>query len=174
MRDLTPRQRAFCEEFLIDLNASAAARRAGYSANGAGVTGCQLLANPKIAARVAELQEERSARVQVDADYVLKRLHEVAERCLQHVTPALGRDGEQLKDQDGRPLFRFDANGANRALELIGRHVAVSAWEPIKIEGQVSLVDRLMQARHQVSNSIDAEFSEVEPKRIADRKDIQK
>ena len=163
---LTPKQEAFCREFLLDLNASAAARRAGYAPGSASVTGCQLLANPKIAARIAEAQRERAERLEVDADWVLAQLVEVAQRCLQHITPALGRDGKQLHD-GGHPLFRFDAQGANRALELAGRHVSVQAWrDRIEVQGELSLVDRILAGRRRVSREPieDADYSEVAPR----------
>ncbi len=74
MAGLTPKQERFCEEYLVDLNASAAARRAGYSAATAGSIGNEVLQKPEIQARIAELKAERSERVQVDADRVLREL----------------------------------------------------------------------------------------------------
>ena len=74
MADLTPKQERFCEEYLVDLNASAAARRAGYARSGASVEGVRLLANANVAARITEIRKERSAKVQVDAERVLREL----------------------------------------------------------------------------------------------------
>src|SRR5262249_45087746 len=73
---LTPRQAAFCSEYLKDLNASAAARRAGFSPRTAGRQCIDLLRKPHIRARVAELQAERNERVRVDSDWILARLVE--------------------------------------------------------------------------------------------------
>lgn len=71
---LSPRQARFVEEYLVDLNATQAAIRAGYSPRTAGKVGHQLLGKTRIAAAVANAQEERSERVQVTADRVLKEL----------------------------------------------------------------------------------------------------
>jgi len=52
---LSPRQIKFCEEYIIDHNATSAAVRAGYTYAGARNTGCRLLQLPEVQARVAEL-----------------------------------------------------------------------------------------------------------------------
>ena len=59
MSDLTAKQRAFCEEYIIDLNATQAAIRAGYSERSADVIGCENLGKPNIALCIAELKAER-------------------------------------------------------------------------------------------------------------------
>jgi phage terminase small subunit len=58
---LTAKQKAFCQEYLIDLNSTQAATRAGYSSKTAGVQGYQLLQKTSVADRIAELQAERQA-----------------------------------------------------------------------------------------------------------------
>lgn len=75
---LTPKQARFVEEYLIDLNASQAAIRAGYSAKNANVEGARLLANASIAAAVAEAQQARSERTQITQDRVLKEYARLA------------------------------------------------------------------------------------------------
>jgi phage terminase small subunit len=74
MADLTPRQARFVEEYLIDLNGTQAAIRAGYSARSADVEASRLLANAKVAESVARAKAERSARVGLHADRVLEEL----------------------------------------------------------------------------------------------------
>lgn len=74
---LTPKQQAFVREYLVDLNASAAARRAGYSAKTADRTGHENLKKPEIAAAIAEAQQARSRRTQVTADQVVEELAKV-------------------------------------------------------------------------------------------------
>jgi phage terminase small subunit len=64
----------FCQEYLVDLSASAAARRAGYSEKSAGAQGSRLLKDPKILERIEQLQLERAVRTQVTADRVLHEL----------------------------------------------------------------------------------------------------
>lgn len=71
---LTPKQARFVEEYLIDLNATQAAIRAGYSPKSASAEGARLLANVKIKKAIQEAQTQRSERTKIDQDWVLKRL----------------------------------------------------------------------------------------------------
>ena len=72
---LTPKQAAFVREYLVDLNAAAAARRAGYSEKTARKIGQENLTKPDIAAAIEAAQSERAERLQLTADDVLKGLH---------------------------------------------------------------------------------------------------
>lgn len=74
MAKLTPKQERFVEEYLVDLNATQAAIRAGYSERTAGATGHENLRKPEIAAAIQRAQEERSKRTEVTADRVLQEL----------------------------------------------------------------------------------------------------
>ena len=74
MDKLTPKQARFIEEYLIDLNATQAAIRAGYAKGSADVEGCRLLGNAKVAVAVAEAQAERSERTLITQDIVLEGL----------------------------------------------------------------------------------------------------
>lgn len=78
MAKLSPRHARFVEEYLVDLNATQAVLRAGYSRTGASVTGVRLLANPKIAAAIAHAMAERSRRTQVTQDRVVEELARLA------------------------------------------------------------------------------------------------
>lgn len=71
---LTPRQDAFVREYLIDLNATQAAIRAGYSAKTAKVQGARLLTNVDIADAIVAGQSTRSERTEITADRVLREL----------------------------------------------------------------------------------------------------
>lgn len=74
MAGLNPRQQRFVEEYLIDLNATQAAIRAGYSAHTANEQSSQLLAKLNVADAVARAKAERSARIGLTADRVLEEL----------------------------------------------------------------------------------------------------
>lgn len=74
MAKLTPKQQRFVEEYLVDLNATQAAIRAGYSAKTANEQGSRLLANVSIRACVDEALAERSKRTGINADRVLMEL----------------------------------------------------------------------------------------------------
>ena len=75
MKDnLTAKQRRFVDEYLVDLNATQAAIRAGYADRNADKIASQLLGKSRVAAAIASAKSERSARVSVSADYVLSNL----------------------------------------------------------------------------------------------------
>ena len=149
---LTPKQERFISEYLVDLNAAQAAIRAGYSRNSARQIGVENLSKPVIAAAVAKAKRERAEATKIDAEYVLKRLHQIVERCLQEVKPALhSKTRQPMKDEDGNALYIFNAAGANQALALLGKHTDVAAFrDHLEISGGLSLVERLQQGRARV------------------------
>lgn len=75
---MNQRQAAFVREYLVDLNATQAATRAGYSAKTAHVIGHELLRKPEIAEAVSIAQHERGQRTEITADRVLKELARIA------------------------------------------------------------------------------------------------
>ena len=75
---MTPRQQRFVDEYLLDLNATQAAIRAGYSARTAEQQGPRLLGNVEIATAVRAAQQSRSDRVQITQDDVLRGLRHEA------------------------------------------------------------------------------------------------
>jgi phage terminase small subunit len=79
---LTEKQKAFVEEYLVDLNATQAAIRAGYSQKTARKIGNENLTKPDIQQAIAEAKKERSERTKVNADWLLKRLADEAEADL--------------------------------------------------------------------------------------------
>lgn len=117
MAKLTAKQQAFCEEYLIDLNATQAAIRAGYSEHTATAIGHENLSKPDIADQIAELKAERSAETKITAAWVMERLERVHDRCMQE---------EAVMSSDGPTgEFKFEHSGANRSLELMGKHIAM-------------------------------------------------
>lgn len=132
MKDkLTDKQEAFCQEYLIDLNATQAAIRAGYSEKTAKDIGCQNLAKLNIMEKIAELKAERVERVQIDADWVLRQSVKLHERCMQ---------AEPVTDREGNPTgeYKFEHSGASKALELIGKHINVQAFKE-KVQNEVTV-----------------------------------
>ena len=73
MSKLTDKQELFCHEYLIDLNKSQAAIRAGYSEKTAGETGYENLKKPQIQERITELQAERAKQLNIDKDFVVTK-----------------------------------------------------------------------------------------------------
>lgn len=129
MAKLTDKQELFAREYLKDLNATQAAIRAGYSENTARKIGSENLTKPDIQDFIAELNKERLERVQIDADYVLRQAVKLHERCMQEVEPITDRRGEEVKDDQGRTIYGFNAKGAAAALKLVGEHITVQAFK---------------------------------------------
>jgi phage terminase small subunit len=77
---MTPKHARFCAEYLVDLNATKAAVRAGYSKNGANVTASQIMKRPEVKAEIERLQQERMARVERTQDDVLRELWKIAQQ----------------------------------------------------------------------------------------------
>ena len=125
---LTPKQAWFVEEYLIDLNATQAAIRAGYSAKTAEAQASRLLRNVKVQAAIRAAQGERAERVEITQDWVLQRLASVTDRCLQ-AEPVLDRKGDRVMvttpGGDEVPAYTFNAAGANGALGLLGKHLGM-------------------------------------------------
>lgn len=126
MPKLTDKQKEFVRQYLVDLNATQAAVRAGYSVKTAYRQGADLLQKTSIREAIEKAQAKRARRVEVTQDYVLSNLVEVVERTMQRA-PVLDRKGEQVTDEEGRAVWTFDAKGANRALELLGKHLGIFA-----------------------------------------------
>jgi phage terminase small subunit len=170
--NLTPKQQRFVREFLLDLNATQAAIRAGYSARTADKQGPRLLSNPCVAAAIDAAKAERLNRTKVDSDLVLRRLFEQAEADLADIFDA----NNDLKPIDAWPdVWRrglvagveinalFDGTGKDRIqvghikkirladririIELIGKHIKVNAFqETVNHTGLDALGDRLERA----------------------------
>lgn len=78
--ELTPRQALFVSEFLVDLNATQAAIRAGYAESGARTEGTRLLAHAGVSAAIAARFKERTDALGLSVDRVLRGLYEEATR----------------------------------------------------------------------------------------------
>ena len=148
---LTPKQQRFVELYLVDLNATQAAIRAGYSKKTAAQVGFENLRKPQIAAAVSKAKEERSEATKIDAEWVLKQAVEVHRRAMSDVQPIRNPNtGKQIYDDDGNALFKFNAAAANRSLEIIGKHVDIGCFkERIEHSGEMDLAERIRQGQKQ-------------------------
>ena len=81
-KKLTPKQAFFCKEYLVDLNATQAAIRAGYAVKTATSIGCENLSKPNIAKQIAKLKALRAEQTQINAAYMLKLLSDIVETDL--------------------------------------------------------------------------------------------
>ena len=149
---LTDKQSLFCQEYLVDLNATQAAIRAGYSKKTAKTIAGQNLSKRIIQEKITELKDKRSEAVEIDAEWVLRQAVKLHERCMQEVKPQTDKDGNQIVDDEGRAVFEFNVSGAAKGLELAGRHVNVKAFEKQVTEIHIhqELTSRLQQGRQRV------------------------
>ncbi|HHM9148535.1 TPA: terminase small subunit [Pseudomonas aeruginosa] len=115
---LTKKQRLFVDEYLIDLNATQAAIRAGYSARRATEIGYQLLQRPEVAQAIQAAMAERSRRTEVEADYVIRRLREIDEM---DVLDILEDDGSFRSIRDWPKAWRQFLSGIEIAELFEGR-----------------------------------------------------
>jgi phage terminase small subunit len=127
---LTKKQNAFVKEYLIDLNATQAAIRAGYSEATATEIGYENLTKPHIKVAVEEAMNKRSEKLEITAEYVLSSLKEVADRCMQAV-PVLDKEGNNTGE------YYFEHSGANKALELLGKHLKLFT-DKVETKGEIS------------------------------------
>ena len=98
-KTLTAKQARFVEEYLVDLNASAAARRSGYSEKTAEWIGPQLLTKSHVQEYLQSAQRERSARTGITADRVIAEIAKVAFADPRKVM-SWGPGGVELKDSE--------------------------------------------------------------------------
>ena len=162
---LTAKQQKFVEEYLIDLNATQAAIRAGYSVKTADVIGYQLLQKTSVQEAIAKAMAERSRRTGVNQDRVVLELAKIA---FVKMTDVVNGNGEikvdanpddlsciesiKYKESDnefGGSVEREVKIGSKlKALELLGKHLGmwndkldVNVTNPIVISGADALED---------------------------------
>ena len=150
---LTAKQDAFCREYTIDLNATQAAIRAGYSKKTAHASGRENLHKPTIAAKIAEVKEIQANRCDLTAERVLKEIMSIAmldpvhlfdkdgrlvpianmpeevRRAIGgldiHETYTGGRGGADDKPPELTAIKKIKLIDKIRALEMLGRHLAL-------------------------------------------------
>ncbi len=166
MAKLTEKQQRFVDEYLIDLNATQAAVRAGYSVKTADKQGYQLLEKTRVSEAISEKMAERSRRIGVNQDRVVQELARIA---FVRMTDVVGPDGRIKDDACGDDLsciesIRYKKSDTDtgssverevrispkmKALELLGKHLGM--WNdkldvnmniPVIISGEDQLEDQ--------------------------------
>jgi phage terminase small subunit len=154
MRKLTKKQAVFVEEYLVDLNATQAAIRAGYSPTTAHKTGSQLLGKSVVSQAVNARIKDREARTQITQDKVLREIARIAladprkvmtwgpggivladSQALSEDDAAVVGEVSESFTENGRTL-RVKMNDKLRALEMLGRHLGLFK-EKIELSGLV-------------------------------------
>lgn len=105
---LTAKQAAFVQEYLVDLNATQAAIRAGYSQRRAGEIGYQLLQKTTVQEAIKAAMDERGDRTHITQDFVLAELYKIA-----------------TQGADDGPESSLKYSNKLKALELLGKHMAM-------------------------------------------------
>jgi phage terminase small subunit len=116
---VNPRQQLFVQEYLKDLNASAAYVRAGYKTGNPDVCGPRLLGTVGVKAQVDAALEARKKTIQIDAAYVLDSIKSTMERCKQ-AEPVTNSRGQVVEGE-----WQFRENGVLKGAELLGRHLGM-------------------------------------------------
>lgn len=127
-RGLNEKQKRFVEEYLIDLNATQAAIRAGYSKNRASELGYQLLQKTTVQNAIQEAQNNRSERVQITQEEVIRRLLEnidiaSGKRATVITIPSKNTEGKVIGNDVAQ--FVYEPSAVNKALELLGKHLGM-------------------------------------------------
>lgn len=139
---MNDKQQRFCEEYLIDLNATQAAIRAGYASKTAYSQGQRLLKNVEIAEHIAELKSNQSERTRITADKVLEELSKLGFASMESCES-------------------FKASDKLRALELIGKHIGM-----FKADADVDApaLERLDKILAEVKSDADRKAEAVHPR----------
>lgn len=135
---LTEKQEVFVREYMVDLNASQAYLRAGYNVNEATAraNASRLLTKANILTRIEELQAERAKKLNIDAEWVLSRLVQISDRCMS-AEPVMEFNYE-TKRLEHNGEYKFDSGGANKATELIGKHLGMFK-EKLELSGNTTI-----------------------------------
>jgi phage terminase small subunit len=137
---LTPKQKRFVEEYLIDLNATKAAIRAGYSEKRASEIGYQLLQKTTVSEAIREAMQARSERTEITQDMVLRQLAKIAFADIKDfviwnnntikIKPSNEVDGTLLAEisesvSDSGRVLKIKRHDSLKALELLGKHLGM-------------------------------------------------
>lgn len=129
---LTEKQRNFVNEYMKDMNATAAYLRAGYDCTegAARRAGSRLLSNVDIQSEIGQRTDKMEKESGISVQWVLEKLTELTERCMQ---------AEPVLDREGNPVgeWKFDSAGANKALDSIGKYYGMFR-DKVELSGHVT------------------------------------
>lgn len=124
MARLTAKQKRFCDEYLIDLNATQAAIRAGYSPKTAAASAARLLRNVKVQEYIAQRMAEKESELIADQDEVLRYLTSVLRgksRAQEIVVEGIGEGCSEARTMEKAPSEKERL----KAAELLGKRYAL-------------------------------------------------
>jgi phage terminase small subunit len=147
-RPLTPKQAAFVAEYLIDLNATQAAIRAGYSAKTANEQGSRLLTNVSVRSAIEEAQNKRAERTEITQDRVLQEIARIAFFDVRKLYREAGgglKDPDELDDDAAAVLVGVDVT-EERGDSPDGGKVVIGHTKKVKLADKVAALT--LAARH--------------------------
>ena len=159
-RWLTAKQTRFVVEYLVDLNAAAAARRAGYSAKRADAIGFDLLRKTEIQSAIELAQRERSARTGITADRVIAEIAKIAFADPRNVM-TWGPSGVTLKDSG--TLSDADAAIVSEVSESISQ---AGSSVKVKLHSKLDALEKLAKHVGVYSHEIGQDIVIVNPRRF--------
>ena len=162
MADLTPKQIIFCKEYLVDFNATRAAKAAGYSKKTAQRMGSENLSKPLIQERILKEIKAREYRTEITADRVLQEIALLGFSDIAHYVE-IGEDGqittktfEEMPEHASRAIesisedriirenpdgtqiivhdkYKFKLHSKIHALEKLFKHLGLAAEERLRL-----------------------------------------
>ena len=139
---MTRKQQRFCDEYLIDCNATQAAIRAGYSEKGASVTASKLLANTNVKSYIAEQMQKKQDKNVADANEVIRYLTSVLRGESKSeivVVEAVGDGSTEARRIDKAP----DEKERLKAAELLGKRYSIFT-EKVNMDGDIDTVKQFL------------------------------
>lgn len=140
MAKLTEKQKRFVQEYLVDLNATAAAKRAGYSEKSASRIAVELLNKTQVSAEIQKQQAKRQKRVEITQEKVLEELAAIAfangadfatvnQNGIVRITPTSELPDEKRKAiasiKEGQYGTEVKVHDKVKALELLAKHLGM-------------------------------------------------
>lgn len=103
---------------------------------------CEILNYPNVVKLINSFKRDVAEQAKIDARWVLESAKKVFDRCMQ---------AEEIKDKEGNPVgeYKFEHSGANKALEIIGKHVEIKAFVDNKVIEQTTThkIDKTLAER---------------------------
>jgi phage terminase small subunit len=153
------RQKLFVKEYLVDLNATRAAKSAGYSERTAYSAGQRLLKHVEVSAAIAQKTEKLAQKLDISVEYVLGTIKQTIERCSQ---------GVEVLDREGNPTgeWKEDSFAVLKGCELLGKylklftekveHTGTVTHEHIDLspysDDQLAQIEALVESAHAGAN----------------------
>lgn len=142
MSNLNPKQKRFCEEYVIDHNGTQAAIRAGYSKKAAAPTASEFLTNPKIQLYISDLQEQIRIRANVSADMVVEELKSLGFWSIKDFV-GLANTVNDLSKMDRKTLRPVTGIKTTTKWEMIGKMLQPVTTTELKFADKRSALEAL-------------------------------